>query len=87
MGKIVIKFPHEDVLPLTKVVPEPSFRSDSSYLLVGGTGGLGKAIASWMVRPLFPCLGLFLGLERTLPFPLDFMNSRSSGIYRNLPKN
>ncbi|PLB45036.1 putative polyketide synthase [Aspergillus steynii IBT 23096] len=48
IGKVVIKFPQEDTLPLTATVPAPRFRSDASYLLVGGLGGLGKAIASWM---------------------------------------
>ena len=48
MGKIVIKFPEENTLPLTSTVPVPNFRGDVSYLLVGGLGGLGKAIASWM---------------------------------------
>ncbi|KAI5460132.1 putative polyketide synthase [Mariannaea sp. PMI_226] len=50
MGKIVIKFPEQDTLPLVRTVPEPYLRSDASYLLVGGTGGLGKAIASWMMH-------------------------------------
>lgn len=49
IGKIVIKFPKEDMLPLTPTVPVPEFRGDVSYLLAGGLGGLGKAIASWMV--------------------------------------
>lgn len=53
VGKIVIEFPQQDALPLAPTVPEPSFKGDSSYLLVGGTGGLGKAIASWMVSHLF----------------------------------
>ncbi|KAH8433977.1 Mycolipanoate synthase [Aspergillus melleus] len=48
IGKVVIKFPEEDTLPLTATVPQPRFRGDASYLLVGGLGGLGKAIASWM---------------------------------------
>ncbi|PLB55540.1 putative polyketide synthase [Aspergillus steynii IBT 23096] len=46
--KVVIKFPDHNTLPLTATVPQPRFRSDASYLLVGGLGGLGKAIASWM---------------------------------------
>ena len=66
VGKIVIKFPQQDTLPLTRTVPEPSFKGDSSYLLVGGTGGLGKAIASWMVgnflKPLPSCFESFFGL-------------------------
>ncbi|KAG6354258.1 hypothetical protein INS49_004863 [Diaporthe citri] len=48
VGKIVIRFPGDDTLPLTPAVPAPKFRGDVSYLLVGGLGGLGKAIAGWM---------------------------------------
>ncbi|ROW06904.1 hypothetical protein VMCG_04176 [Cytospora schulzeri] len=48
IGKIVVKFHKDDTLPLTPTVPAPKFRPDVSYLLVGGLGGLGKAIASWM---------------------------------------
>jgi len=48
IGKVVIKFPEEDTLPLTPAVPAPHFRSDVSYLLVGGMGGLGQSIALWM---------------------------------------
>jgi hypothetical protein len=61
IGKIVIKFPEQDVLPLAPIVPEPSFKEDSSYLLVGGTGGLGKAIASWMVSQLLGAFSLIPG--------------------------
>lgn len=59
VGKIVIKFPQQDALPLAPTVPEPSFKGDSSYLLVGGTGGLRKAIASWMVGHLLGAFPLF----------------------------
>lgn len=48
IGKIVIKFPYDDTLPLAPTVPLPEFRSDASYVLAGGLGGLGKAIAAWM---------------------------------------
>ncbi|KAK8101460.1 hypothetical protein PG999_011834 [Apiospora kogelbergensis] len=48
MGKLVIKFPEQDLLPLARRVPEPKFRSDASYLMVGGMGGLGRSIATWM---------------------------------------
>ena len=48
IGKIVIKFPNDNTLPLTPTVPKPEFRGGVSYLLIGGLGGLGKAIASWM---------------------------------------
>ena len=50
VGKIVVRFPqHEETLPYTPAIPKPSFRDDRSYLLVGGMGGLGRAIAMWMV--------------------------------------
>ncbi|GFF81102.1 polyketide synthase, putative [Aspergillus udagawae] len=49
IGKVVIKFPDaESSLPWDRTIPKPSFRGDRSYLLVGGMGGLGRAIATWM---------------------------------------
>ncbi|OCK74548.1 putative polyketide synthase [Lepidopterella palustris CBS 459.81] len=48
MGRIVVKMPQDDVLPLAPPLPKPSFKSDASYLLVGGLGGLGRSIISWM---------------------------------------
>lgn len=51
IGKIVISMP-EDPLMLegVKVMPTPTLRSDRSYLLVGGLGGLGRAVATWMIE-------------------------------------
>ncbi|KAM3498690.1 hypothetical protein MY10362_008002, partial [Beauveria mimosiformis] len=51
MGKIVIRATEAEQQGLqpTAMLPLPFFRPDASYLLVGGMGGLGKAIASWMV--------------------------------------
>lgn len=59
IGKIVIEMP-KDLLDLTKeqedksvlgsFMPAPNFRPDRSYLLVGGLGGLGRAVATWMVE-------------------------------------
>ncbi|KAL4977326.1 hypothetical protein BDW66DRAFT_150182 [Aspergillus desertorum] len=49
IGKIVVKFPEDErSLPWAPAVPTPKFRGDRSYLLVGGMGGLGRAIAMWM---------------------------------------
>ncbi|KAE8354983.1 putative polyketide synthase [Aspergillus coremiiformis] len=48
IGKIVTRFPQEDTLPLRATVPAPKFRRDAAYVLVGGLGGIGKAVASWM---------------------------------------
>ncbi|PYI33455.1 hypothetical protein BP00DRAFT_470507 [Aspergillus indologenus CBS 114.80] len=51
IGKIVIRMPEEthNTLQWRPETPEPTFRPDRTYLLVGGMGGLGKAIATWMV--------------------------------------
>ncbi|KAI1361572.1 putative polyketide synthase [Xylaria arbuscula] len=51
IGKIVIKFPKQST-DLQAITPKPTpvFRSDRSYLLVGGLGGLGRAVATWMVE-------------------------------------
>jgi thioester reductase-like protein len=52
MGKIVIRMPEDpESLPITRIHGSvPIFRSDASYLLVGGLGGLGRAISTWMVE-------------------------------------
>ncbi|MCJ1244041.1 hypothetical protein MMC30_001238 [Trapelia coarctata] len=50
-GKVVVMpQPHEMVKVIPRDTRNSLFRADSSYLLVGGLGGLGRAIASWMVR-------------------------------------
>lgn len=50
IGKIVVKMPHDpEALPQIEVAQSLTFRADVSYLLVGGLGGLGKAISTWMV--------------------------------------
>ncbi|KAL4901000.1 hypothetical protein BDW74DRAFT_182333 [Aspergillus multicolor] len=49
VGKILVKFPEDEgKLPWAPAIPTPKFRGDRSYLLVGGMGGLGRAIAMWM---------------------------------------
>ncbi|KAI2910620.1 hypothetical protein CBS147371_8770 [Aspergillus niger] len=52
MGKLVVEMPenpHE--LQVSKLQSKGAlFRSDASYLLVGGLGGLGRAVARWMVE-------------------------------------
>jgi hypothetical protein len=51
MGKIVIELP-EDVneLETSNSAPASSFSSHVSYLLVGGLGGLGRTISTWLVE-------------------------------------
>lgn len=51
IGKIIVKMPQDSgSLESTKERPSPSLRHDRSYLLVGGLGGLGRAIATWMAE-------------------------------------
>lgn len=51
MGKIVVQFPEEVAhIPTSKARTGISFNGDEAYLLVGGLGGLGRAVAQWMVE-------------------------------------
>lgn len=51
IGKIVVTMPQDaQEIPLTPVMQITKFRGDVSYLLIGGLGGLGRAISSWMVE-------------------------------------
>ena len=51
IGKIVVAMPEDpNELELTPVVQELALRPEASYLLVGGLGGLGRAISTWMVE-------------------------------------
>ncbi|KAJ5782785.1 hypothetical protein N7457_004559 [Penicillium paradoxum] len=48
MGKIVV-VPHEgDQVQAVSPKTSLTLRSDASYILIGGTGGLGRSIAKWM---------------------------------------
>ncbi|KAF7180982.1 hypothetical protein CNMCM7691_000111 [Aspergillus felis] len=52
MGKIVIRMPEDpSALSVSRVHERGNlFRDDASYLLIGGFGGLGRAVARWMVE-------------------------------------
>ena len=51
MGKIVIQMPSDTKsLSSPKVRKTASFPSDTSYLLVGGLGGIGCALSTWLVE-------------------------------------
>ena len=51
IGKIVVKMPEQqENLPLVPKMPSIAFQPDCSYFLVGGLGGLGRAVAVWMVE-------------------------------------
>jgi NAD(P)-dependent dehydrogenase (short-subunit alcohol dehydrogenase family) len=51
IGKIVVSIPAAaHALNSIATRPQAMFRADRSYLLVGGLGGLGRSIATWMVE-------------------------------------
>ncbi|KAM5494833.1 Type I Iterative PKS [Microsporum audouinii] len=51
MGKILIKMPdNPSEMPLTKGCQTIKLSPNGSYLLVGGLGGLGRAVTTWMVE-------------------------------------
>ncbi|KAI6827416.1 polyketide synthase [Hortaea werneckii] len=50
IGRIVVKIPRDtSTIPLASRPPAPEFEGQKTYLLVGGMGGLGRSVASWMV--------------------------------------
>lgn len=51
IGKIVVTFPEDPMeLEATAAPRDLVLRPDVSYLSIGGLGGLGRSIASWMVE-------------------------------------
>jgi hypothetical protein len=51
MGKIVVKMPSTfEGMATPAVRPKFSLDPDASYILVGGLGGLGRAVAVWMAE-------------------------------------
>lgn len=54
MGKILIRFKGEHaVAKIPKAISTAStvsFRPDAAYLIVGGLGGIGRAVANWLVE-------------------------------------
>lgn len=51
MGKMIIEIPEDpSQLSATKYESSVSLSPDVSYLIVGGLGGLGRAISRWMVE-------------------------------------
>ncbi|KAI9879283.1 MAG: hypothetical protein M1830_009013 [Pleopsidium flavum] len=48
MGKIVISVKPDDLVPVLPQTPSAKLRPDSSYLIVGGLGGIGRSVCHWM---------------------------------------
>ncbi|RDW73588.1 reducing type I polyketide synthase [Coleophoma crateriformis] len=49
-GKVVIKPNKGDVVKALAPRVKTLFRADSSYVIVGGLGGLGQSLARWMIK-------------------------------------
>lgn len=47
VGKVVLSVAPDERVKVLPQVPTPKLRSDASYLIVGGVGGLGRSIAHW----------------------------------------
>ncbi|RDL31106.1 uncharacterized protein BP5553_09895 [Venustampulla echinocandica] len=50
VGKIVITISQEDMVPVKRSSPIVKFAPNSSYLIVGGMGGIGRSLCQWMVE-------------------------------------
>lgn len=53
IGKVVVTFPESGSNAFIQSTPQPrriDFDPTAAYLLVGGVGGLGRSIATWMVE-------------------------------------
>jgi NADPH:quinone reductase-like Zn-dependent oxidoreductase/SAM-dependent methyltransferase len=49
VGKVVLSVGPNEMVPVLPQKTAAHFPPDSSYLIVGGTGGLGRSVAHWMV--------------------------------------
>ncbi|KAJ5056062.1 KR domain-containing protein [Bipolaris maydis] len=51
LGKVVVSIPEKGMgLPKTPQTPHVELSPSATYMLVGGLGGLGRAVATWMVE-------------------------------------
>ena len=49
MGKIVIKFDDDDLVPIKNDKNSKIFDPAATYVIAGGLGGIGRSVACWMV--------------------------------------
>lgn len=47
-GKIAVRFARQPVVVPASAITEPLVRSDRSYVITGGLGGLGRTVARWL---------------------------------------
>lgn len=79
IGKIIIKLPdNSQEIEAVPSKPTPSFLSDRSYLLVGGLGGLGRSVSTWMVENGARNLVFLSRSARESPETADFLEELSS---------
>jgi D-arabinose 1-dehydrogenase-like Zn-dependent alcohol dehydrogenase len=51
IGKIVIVMPDSEAdIPWSPLLKQPIFRVDGCHIIIGGLGGLGRSVSSWMVH-------------------------------------
>jgi hypothetical protein len=72
IGKVLVKMPESfDGIPTTVASRNIKFSPEKTYLLIGGLGGLGRAISTWMVEcgaRHFVYLSRSAGSEKDQPF-------------------
>jgi acyl transferase domain-containing protein/acyl carrier protein len=49
LGKLVVSFPDAEAMAVVDTAAAPRVHADGLYLITGGLGGLGLALAEWMV--------------------------------------
>jgi shikimate 5-dehydrogenase len=72
IGKVLVKMPepneHVSTTPMTRKI---ALQEQKTYILVGGLGGLGRAISTWMIERgarHFIYLSRSAGSDKDLPF-------------------
>lgn len=50
IGKLVLTYGHDDVVPFMPVPVKPRFDPGAAYLLVGGPSGIGAFLSKWMIH-------------------------------------
>jgi hypothetical protein len=72
IGKVLVRIPKNfNSIPITTAAKSLELSSEKTYLLVGGLGGLGRAISTWMVERgvrRFVYLSRSAGSSKDVPF-------------------
>ncbi|KAH8811665.1 putative polyketide synthase [Xylogone sp. PMI_703] len=76
-GKVIIEPHPEDPIKVLPKTRQSQFRPDASYLIVGGSGGIGRSISRWMVKQGVKHLILLSRTGQTRAVARQFMSELS----------